>query len=1081
MSLPTAPETETIRSEERGGGSMPGSNDGDADEAAAREVQMDFGAEDSGTDEATASDHLNPKSPLMDSAGDNNWMEDSAQQEDIDGEPQQSLDSEPAQYSWKRADGRQRSLSFDEEDEDGEADNNSEVSGKGDERAVRTLPTGIDDLPLFADEKNRELHAQIRVKEARFEATKRELAETASRVEIMTEHLKNVQQELLHTQALHGAKLKEVSSEEHMRQLAQREIGRVAQEAKVLDAEAAELERKLAGLQGSLFKGNEAMDAFKLQMNWNQDEMEQWAVAARQKEEDAMALERYRRADEARIKELTLALEKLTQQLARAKREVDDEATETQAKQIELDKTAEEFRSLHAERAKLVAQWQATLEAMRARDEEITQASEQFALAQRGFQSKQELLGDQKRRLKQQETANSEAQGQLAGKERAQSKAQLELQQTGARLQAFRDQVELLKTELSSAVAALNQQRSINSNRDDRLETMKQELEAARARFKGTRQALERCRDSTMDAEALAKQAEADLADMENEIKRLDKDIAVQKEQMFRKSQQLFALRQQEASLVAELSGAKAAAQNLRSKLRALDAQALRQQELVYNGEFQIQQMERKVARASGERSADETKALQAQIQVLQMELDRVKAEQVMLATQCKKLEEERRAQERSRKALVAQQKEIDAHIAEHELRNESCAHTLKSSLKNKEELLIQHDLQALEVRRLRDLLHARADEVSSLENRDFQLKKSMEERKREIAAHQDLQRAANKSIEDERHRVSVELADRENRVRKLQAKFETLCKMGAYADDDGDTGEAGKERSQAYFVIRAAQRREELQREGDELDDKIRVAEKDVRALKKTLAHLEERNSAYRKSFHRADLAGDDAQRLATLEAQAKMAEDTFFKKKKELARVELDVMSETQRLREVETQRDFARANATQLDGALSQVEREVQTERAKWGKVVKKLERQMREHRQFAVSASGFDDDDGKADSWRTKEQVMLDALELKEISASLLYTLGQLASEFPEIGDPLQMAVRDAGMHIPAVPPGRTAAARADGAGLPRPLSARSDKSDRSVRSVGSNGSYRSSGSNGSGVRIAAPISKVRLGF
>ncbi|KAL4132927.1 hypothetical protein PRIC2_003256 [Phytophthora ramorum] len=45
-------------------------------------VQMDFGAEDSGTDEATASDHLNPKSPLMDSAGDNNWMEDSAQQED---------------------------------------------------------------------------------------------------------------------------------------------------------------------------------------------------------------------------------------------------------------------------------------------------------------------------------------------------------------------------------------------------------------------------------------------------------------------------------------------------------------------------------------------------------------------------------------------------------------------------------------------------------------------------------------------------------------------------------------------------------------------------------------------------------------------------------------------------------------------------------------------------------------------------------------------------------------------------------------------------------------------------------------
>ncbi|CEG36052.1 uncharacterized protein PHALS_00372 [Plasmopara halstedii] len=980
---------------------------------------------------------------------------------------QESGTVEEEHYTWKRADKNQQSNQSPHGVE--EADNNSEFSSQMDERIARILPTGIDDLPLFADEKNRELHAQIRIKEARYDTVKREFTETSSRVEILTEHLKNVKQELLHTQALHNAKVQEVASEDHMQQLAKREIDRMAQEVKGFDAEAAELERKLVSLQGSLFKGNEAMDAFKLQMNWKQDEMEQWSVAARQKEEDAIALERFRRADEARIKELTMVLEKLTQQAARAKRDVDDEATELQAKQIELDKTAEEFRSLHAERAKLVAQWQSTLEAMRARDEEITQASEQFALAQQGFNSQQEVLGEQKRRLKQQEAANTEAEVQLAGKERAQGKAQQELQLTGTRLQAFRDQVAILKGELSSTVAALNQQRSTNLNRDDRLETMKQELEAARARFKGTRQALGRCRDSTMDAEALAKQAKIDLANSESEVKRLDKEITSQKERMFRKSQQLFALRQQEANLSAELSGAKSAAQNLRAKLRALDAQALRQQELVYNGEFQIQQMERKVSRASGERSADETKALQAQVQVLQTELDRVKAEQVMLATQCKKLEEERRAQERSRKALLAQQEEMNAQIAENKLRNESCARALKVALKEKEELTIQHDLQALEVRRLRNLLHARADEVLSLENRDFQLKKSMEERKREIATHHELQRAANKTTEDERHRVSVELAERECRVRKLQAKFETLCRKGVCAGDETD--EVGKERSQAYFVIRAAQRREELQREGDELDDKIRVAERDVRALKTTLTHLEERNSAYRKSFHRADLVGDDAQRLATLEAQTKMAKDAYFKKKKELTRIELENTSESQSLHEVETRREFAQSNVTQLDGALTQVEREVETERNKWEKVVKKLERQMREH-QKSVRVS--DDSIG----FRTKEQVMLEALELREISASLLFTMGQLAREFPEIGDSLQIAVRDAGMHIPTVPPSRNASSRANSVGLPRPMSARSDKSDQSVRS---NNSYKSSSSNGSGVRVAAPINKVHLGF
>ena len=54
----------------------------------------------------------------------------------------------------------------------------------------------------------------------------------------------------------------------------------------------------------------------------------------------------------------------------------------------------------------------------------------------------------------------------------------------------------------------------------------------------------------------------------------------------------------------------------------------------------------------------------------------------------------------------------------------------------------------------------------------------------------------------------------------------------------DGDDGGDG-EHTQAYYVIKAAQEREELQRQGDELDQQIQKAEREIRALEKTLQHL--------------------------------------------------------------------------------------------------------------------------------------------------------------------------------------------------------------------------------------------------
>merc|ERR1711879_92474 len=133
---------------------------------------------------------------------------------------------------------------------------------------------------------------------------------------------------------------------------------------------------QINSFSNQLMRGNERLDQFKLEMNWNQEELEQWAIAARQKEDDELTLEKYRRADDSKVRELTLAMEKLTIENSNMRKELADQVTETQAKQIEMDKTAELFRELHDDRRKLISQWEDAVKSMRTRDTQLEKLGE---------------------------------------------------------------------------------------------------------------------------------------------------------------------------------------------------------------------------------------------------------------------------------------------------------------------------------------------------------------------------------------------------------------------------------------------------------------------------------------------------------------------------------------------------------------------------------------------------------------------------------------------------------------------------------------------------------------------------------
>lgn len=114
----------------------------------------------------------------------------------------------------------------------------------------------------------------------------------------------------------------------------------------------------------------------KSQMKWDQQALEAWLEESAQKDEDALTLKKYAKEDESKIKDLTLKLEKYVLDAQKQKKLVDDETLNTITIQLELDKTADEFRKTHRERQDLIRQWENIIDQMQKRDSQIEQSAQ---------------------------------------------------------------------------------------------------------------------------------------------------------------------------------------------------------------------------------------------------------------------------------------------------------------------------------------------------------------------------------------------------------------------------------------------------------------------------------------------------------------------------------------------------------------------------------------------------------------------------------------------------------------------------------------------------------------------------------
>jgi len=685
--------------------------------------------------------------------------------------------------------------------------------------------------------------------EKRSELAQVGIEESRDRVQVMKEHMANVGAETKYTQQRVAAREREVETEGHLRALSLREAGRLERDVAKLAARREELAARAATAQAAAAEHADKVEKFRARMNWDQEELKQWAVAARQKEEDGEALERYSAQDRAKIRELEHAVGKLTDQVSSTARELQEEVTATKAAQIELDRTAEDFRRLHADRQTLLQQWEDALASMRARDETIREASEEFADRKRARREAAGGLVAQERLLEREKRVNKDIESRVAAAEREVGALREAYGNEAGKEGALTDELRVLQNTIARTRADLDRARQSNAQARREIETKSARLAKAEARHAAALEGYDAKLEQLQRLDGRAARLGALQDAEEHRLQTLRSEVAALKDQIFSRSEVLAALRRKEADLIAEIAGGQSQNANLQGKVRQLDAQLVRQEEVVYRTDFQVQMMERKVARAGGERTDEEKALLNGRIERLTAELEAVNAEHALLTGQVKRAEEDLGRTRRRGAVLAKDDERLGTELAGDNMQITETLRAVRALTRERADRAVQRDVMRLEVKKLEDTLAGKADEVFGLENRKQQTQLSLEERRREIEVHQDALSAEHRMAKEDTHRLTLELRERERRASKLEAKHSVVDSKSRPTGSEEDV-------TQAAYVIKAAKEREALQREGDELDAKIRVAEKECRQLEQTLAQLNLVNAGHRSSFRPAGSA---------------------------------------------------------------------------------------------------------------------------------------------------------------------------------------------------------------------------------
>ncbi|XP_019958202.2 coiled-coil domain-containing protein 39 [Paralichthys olivaceus] len=850
-----------------------------------------------------------------------------------------------------------------------------------------------------ANAENKAVLEEIRKKEAKLVQVENKLESNKDQKQLMTEFLKNAKQELENTEALCKAKEREEELEKHLKALAERETGRLVQETTKTDNELRSLAERRNMLENHIFKTNQKLEEFRNQMNWDQQTMEAFLEESACQDEDAMAIIKYAQQDEQKIKSLSLAIEKKTLEASEKRKAVDKELTETISAQLALDKMTDHLQQTHLETQQLIRQWENTVKQMNQRDAEMQQCALQLAKASQNIRERNATITERKHLLDTQRNNNTETERKISAAQRQTVKLRQDLKEQENNCSVLQDELDSRKGTLDKATSSVKSVTSNISRMKKDIQDNDEKLKEARAYNAALEEKLKQVTQTALSEEERAAQMDRFLTDEEEAIKELDVQLRDCREELFRRKEHLQGLKTKGKDSVANVSRSKSTITGLDSQLRKQEKYLIRQQMLINEQDSRVITMERKLARLQGDIQQDEKQALEMHITELTKALEEKKKSASTLTNILKESEDDIRLLKKEMGKSEAQKRDVTEKVEELLLLRNTNEKELKRVRLTKQDDLVEHNILKVEVKRVRDLLYSKTDTVLSLEKRKLGLQRALKEREGEIKVYREMLGQKLKISEQERQKLSAELNEKLSAIVMIKKRFEVVTLSTAAPEGE-------EEKSQAYYITKAAQEREELKRKGDALDAKIRKMEFENSALENTIQMFNNSNSMFRKSLTKVNESSPEYQEKLKLEEQLKAAEDTLKFKKRHVEELQQDLLDMNNTFECLLQEEQVEKDKMTNKQSLISKLNKEITSQQEKIDRAIKQCSKMTKEIRAANNTKS------------ETFEEKEIKLRELAEFNKSIGNMLNEAVEDKPDLRPVLEKYFLQANLSFPA---------------------------------------------------------------